>query len=591
MPDAWPAALPALLPLAGALLAAYLPRRAAAACALLAAAAALAAVAFAANRLGFGAAATDWLVGPAPAAPLQVGYRLDALTVFASLAACATALAVFLLRLPSPRGEGEDQLEVWGLTLLAGVLVAVWASDLPLVALGWGIAWGGAMMLAARSPGYPEGAGGALIATGGVVALLITAAALRLAGAPAEGRWVLPWAALTLAGIAALGAFPLQAWSRPGLGGLVQGLVGGALSLSLGPYLLARGLARVPLETAWPAELLLLPASLCFVIGALDALRARQLRRLLAAVALVQAGFVLLGFGVRSPQAVTGALLLALTAGPALAVLAYAGAWIERQQGVYGSPLGAAAELRRAAFLYTGAAIALCGVPAAAGPFVAKWIITTAAVETGWAIFAGLGIVAGGLLTAAIAQAAAAALLGDWRYRGLTDLDGRQTAAAFLALLPVILTGLLPWLPLRGVVEAAAAAATGVSNLHWTLGLAGTGARAGLPVAALTLLLLAAAAVLAIAYVYEGVGDLLGAFLRQGVRPETPRPEDPSERRPTRADLWLDTADSGAWLGALWRAFAGLARGLYGFSHLVGERYYMIAVLLLAILMLFLWRT
>jgi formate hydrogenlyase subunit 3/multisubunit Na+/H+ antiporter MnhD subunit len=585
VPAVLSAFLPALLPLIGAILAAWLPGRAAAACAVAATLAALAGVAVAALRLGGSALVPEpWVAGPIPAASLPLDYHLDTLTVLASVAACGAALATFLLRLWTPPGEGEEQLEVWGLTILGGVLTAVWAGSLPLVALGWGVAWFGAAMLAARAPGYPEGAGGALIATGGVLALMLVAAALRLAAS--RDSWVLPWASLTLAGMAALGAFPFQAWSRSGLGGLVQGHVAGTLSLALGPYLLARGLARIPLETAWPAELLLLAAAICLAVGALDSLRARHFRGLLASTTLVQAGFVLLGFGVRSPQAATGALLLSLTAPPALVVMAYAGAWIERQQGALGPPTGAAAELRRAGFLYAGAALTLAGAPAAAGPFLAKWEIVTAAIESGGAVIAGLGIVAGSLLTAALAQLAAQSLLGDWRYRRLVDLDARQIATGLVLMAPVALSGLLPWLLLRSLAQPAAAIATGMPPAFWAMGIGGNASREGLPIAMAGLALLTLAAALAIGYVYEGVGDLLDAFLRQRRRTAAVW-----TRRPTRANLWLDIADSGAWLAGAWRAIVQLARGVNALSQAAGQRYYLIVIILTAVLMLFLWRT
>src|SRR5262249_58694254 len=140
---------------------------------------------------------------PLPSTPLPLEYRLDPLTILASVAVCGGALAAFVLRLWDRPGEGEAQLEVWGQTILGGVLIAVWAEGLPLVALGWGLAWLVAAMLAARARAYPEGAGGALIATGGVLALALVAAALRLAASRAS--WGLPWASLSLARMSALG--------------------------------------------------------------------------------------------------------------------------------------------------------------------------------------------------------------------------------------------------------------------------------------------------------------------------------------------------------------------------------------------------
>jgi multicomponent Na+:H+ antiporter subunit D len=135
---------------------------------------------------------------------------------------------------------------------------------------------------------------------------------------------------------------------------------------------------------------LLAAAAASVVAGGVLALRATDVRRLLAYSSVSQFGLVALGVGLASPTALAGALVALVGHAVAKGGLFVAAGTFDRSYGVrsVADCAGLARRTPLGAFAVVALAVSLVGLPPTVG-FAGKWLLALGAVETGqWAVAA-----------------------------------------------------------------------------------------------------------------------------------------------------------------------------------------------------------
>lgn len=383
-------------------------------------------------------------------------------------------------------------IEAAALTLVfADGLVLVGVAWLVLVALAW---WAGEI----------NGESAALDRVGLVASLVGPAlwlAIMVFAAVPVSGTRLMdltgqkalpPLACIGLAVAIALagGAMPFLAWvlrraalaAPVGLGALMLAVLPAALYAGLRTYSVAAdqnshwpqiGAAQPPV-TAGIAFAVLGAATIA--IAGILALGRRDVRGLVALLALAQVGWGLVGLGVGQPVSVVGVLALLPAAGLGLAAM-LASALAEdvvtndevEPDASGPAPLGIAARpLALAAWIVGG--LSLIGLPFLPG-FAARHLVTAGMVQTsGLAVpLVGLSWAGDGLLALALLRATAPAL-GAWMERvraggGQAAFSGRDVPGVVLAALALAL-GIAPagFLGAFGMAAAVAVLAPGAAH-------------------------------------------------------------------------------------------------------------------------------
>jgi len=161
---------------------------------------------------------------------------------------------------------------------------------------------------------------------------------------------------------------------------LVFGDAGGAAANLTQPWLPALGMGTIAL-------------------AAVGALAAREMRGLIGYLVIASAGTLLLALGLGRPETVAAALFYLVNSTLVVAVLYLLADRIGAQRGEHGDllapgPFGAERSVLGAAYFF--AAIAVCGLPPLAG-FLGKSLLLAAAIDTGYAAWVWVVVLASGL--------------------------------------------------------------------------------------------------------------------------------------------------------------------------------------------------
>lgn len=490
------AAFAVILPLAAALAAVPMGRRAVH-LAVPVAAAGLAVALMAAGQV-FANGPVEHAIG-GWAAPLGIRLYLDGLSaVFLMMTAVVSAAVAMFSRhmfASPPAGETRAGFAFWPLFFLlwAGLVAAFVSADLfnlyvaielvSLSAVAMVALDGKADTLAAAVRYLLFALAGSLAYLLGV-ALLYSAYGtldihlLKLAAAPPD-RVALVAGALMTAGLMAKTAlFPLHAWLPPAHAGapapasaMLSGLV-----VKASFYLIARLWFDVLPQVA-TAELTQLFGALGgagIVFGSLLALKQQRLKMIIAYSTVAQLGYLFVmfplagGAGEEQPWAATawtGGIFHALAHAPAKAAMFLAAGLMmqavghDRLDGL----VGIARNLPMAAFAFGLAAVSLMGLPPSGG-FTAKYLLLTAALASGqwWWVAV---MIAGGLLACAYLFRVLNRFLGEPEKRPeLVPVPRRHQFVALVLAGASILLGLLSYAPYDLLqIGRAAAAAEGLS--------------------------------------------------------------------------------------------------------------------------------
>jgi multicomponent Na+:H+ antiporter subunit D len=363
------------------------------------------------------------------------------------------------------------------LAVAGGWTGALMARDLISMAVAIETAWLAAIGLVALSAERDRGAlNGALrmLASGGAAAALLLLGVAMIARAVGSIDLVaLPIAQLSMPDLAGAGVVlivlalalkagvaPLHAWNAAALGRAGgHALLGvGVLSVLGGLCVLARFTAyaiTAPQIGAGVSAALGALGAASVVIGALQAMGARTLPRMIGYAGASQAGCILISIALGSPAGFAAALVQLFALAAALLAL-YGGAAAGRIQALSMlDGLGQRAPLASAAML--AGALSLMGAPLTLG-FLGRWTLVEAGVGAGWWWAAGLVIVAsfaavfyGGRLIERMYFRRAGAVFegetGGWRF---------ALAPALMAATIGIAMGLAPGALLRLAANAAA---------------------------------------------------------------------------------------------------------------------------------------
>lgn len=351
------------------------------------------------------------------------------------------------------------------LTLLGGCMAAVFLADslvlfyiawesvlVPMFLLigGWGSAGG---RRAATKFLVFTFAGGAVLLAGVILALVSggsdSISAVSSSGGAGAGGTLLFWL-LALGFLVKVPAVPLHTWlpdahtEAPTAGSIV---LAGVL-LKMGGY----GLIRVALPFA-PAGFAAAQPVLAglgivgIVWGAATALVQTDLKRLVAYSSVAHMGFVILAVSTASAAALGAAVLTMFSHGLVAGLLFFlVGAVYEhthtRELSAYGG-LGGLAPRWAVAFVF--ACLASAGLPGLSGfPGEYVTLVESFGPWSWWVAVAALGVV---LAAAYNLRAVRETVQGPAeRVQSVPDLDGRQSLAAGLVALGIVVVGVAPWL-------------------------------------------------------------------------------------------------------------------------------------------------
>ena len=312
---------------------------------------------------------------------------------------------------------------------------------------------------------------GAALLYGAAGTLDIPGLAARLRPGPAV------WAALVLMTVGLMlktALFPLHMWLPPAHAGAppAASAMLSALVVKASFFLIVRLWFDVmpPLPSPLPAQLLGTLGAMAILFGSVLALRQARLKLLVAYSTIAQIGYLFLVLpivaGLPAAQAAgsgawTGGMLQLAAHALAKAAMFMAAGLVARALGhdrieAFGG-LGRALPLTVLAFALGG--LTLMGLPPSGG-FVAKWLLSTAAVAGGqW--WWGLVILAGGLLTGCyLFRVLAPALAGDAPPL-MAPVARRQELAVLALAVASVLLGFLPLGALQLVAIGRVAAGSG----------------------------------------------------------------------------------------------------------------------------------
>lgn len=456
-----------------------------------------AAVAMAVPRLGWVAAVLAGLIAAAlavdlmvrtlfaqtPPAVAQEGIVLsaDGLGVFA-VALITTTTALIALASATLFDDFSPRVAPFALALTlcvaAGWIGALFAPGFLELVIGAEVAWLASVGLTAlsdeRQRGASNGAMRMLMVGGAGAALAIFGAALATRAIGAQGFATIADERIAAPNLAALGLAllfvalaskaaiaPLHFWAGPAFGrgsrlsALVTGAIGVIGALAVIVRLAAIVSAAPDLGLGIAGVLAVLGAATA-VIGSVQAIGARDLRRLAAYAAASQGGCILLGVAIGSPAELAASLiqLLALAA----AMIALLGGATAVRDGSLKVLDGLARRAPLASAAITAGSLSLIGAPLTIG-FLGRWRMIEAGVAADWWWATG----------AVLAASLAAVIYGGrlieriyFRHATVQTADAERSwrrvliAPALIFAMGVIIIGINPELVLRAAASASA---------------------------------------------------------------------------------------------------------------------------------------
>jgi multicomponent Na+:H+ antiporter subunit D len=387
----------------------------------------------------------SYVVGGIPAA-FGIGLLADRLSAALALLVAVGALGAFL----SDRATHDGPYGSLWLLLVAGLTGVVVTADLFNLYVFLEISGLAAYALVAHARGtdaalaalkyllagtvgatlYLLGVGYAFVATG-TLAMADLAPALAAAGH--DSTLVVASFALLAVGLGVkLALFPLHTW-KPDAYSAAPPAVAAALA-ALGSTVAAYALVRVTYGVFGAAffeavptvrTVLLAAAAASVVAGGVLALRATDVRRLLAYSSVSQFGLVALGVGLASPTALAGALVALVGHAVAKGGLFVAAGSFDRTYGVrsVADYAGLARRTPLGAFSVAALAVSLVGLPPTVG-FAGKWLLALGAVETGQWVVAAVVVLSTLLSLAYAGRLVERLYLGESGAEGTVAADG-----------------------------------------------------------------------------------------------------------------------------------------------------------------------
>ncbi len=182
--------------------------------------------------------------------------------------------------------------------------------------------------------------------------------------------------------------FPLHTWIPEAMNAPtpVSALLHSACYVKAGVYLVARLYSISPWRPEWNTVLLVL-GCLTMLVGALFALTQTDLKRLLAFSTISQLGYILTGLSLGTPAGIAAGLYYCLSHGLFKGTLFLCAGAVQHETGTRDMRLlgGLARRMPGTHRIWLIAAAAIIGVPLTNG-FVAKWLLYSAALDSGQAI-------------------------------------------------------------------------------------------------------------------------------------------------------------------------------------------------------------
>ena len=345
-------------------------------------------------------------------APFGVAFKIDGLGAYALAVTSVIAALAMIAALGALRADIDRQRQplaiafvLAALTAANGLIVAadffvlfafllwLWLALAALIALGMesdrraGPAAFDTLMLGAASAVlFAFGAGFVFLATG-AVDLDIAAGVLNAAEharSAAAGLALMGLAAIVLAGLAPLNGWALGAFAR---GPAFVSLALGAVTALVGAVLAGRLIAFAASAAAPGLSLgvnmaMSVLGCVSVIAGSVQAMAARDFRRMIVNIAAVQAGCVLIGFSAASGAGIAGGLFHLANEAAALLVLFCAAAALSAGRGAVSLDV-LDGLFRRAPFLSVVIAVtllSLIGAPMTAG-FLSRWSLLQATLE------------------------------------------------------------------------------------------------------------------------------------------------------------------------------------------------------------------
>jgi multicomponent Na+:H+ antiporter subunit D len=414
-----------------------------------------------------------------------VALRIDGVSLFGAAALCAASVLVaiaagaFIAETPSRTGPYVMALL---LCVVAGWCGALFASDALGMFAGAEIAWLASVAIVALSSerGALNGALRMLIAGGVASALFLIGAALLWRALGSTDLFHLSAAVIRMPGLAAIGvglmlaalavkaaAAPLNFWLGAAIGRAsgVAVLALGVLGLIGCVFVIVRFAAHAAPAPALGGGVSAVLAALgaaSVVIGSVQAVGARNLRRLAAYACVAQCGVALLCAALGSPAGFAAALVQAFATLAAILALFMGGAIGVGNARSLDALDGMGRRAPLAGVAITASAISLMGAPLTLG-FLGRWRLVEAGVGAGWWWAAGAvivtslaGVFYGGRLIERLYFRRAVAThetgVGAWGFAG---------APAMICAIVAICIGFAPGLLLRAADAATAFVAGG----------------------------------------------------------------------------------------------------------------------------------
>lgn len=406
---------------------------------------------------------------------IPLRYHVDGLSLVFVLMATGigTAILLYCIGYMAEERDGATRFYALMLTFMAGLVNLVCSADLLLAYLSWEVIGLCSYFLVGfwyRDPAASEGARKVLVMThlpgyGLLTAVLIlfsqtgtflwTDPAIRPAFT--GGLFVLVLAAAMAKSV----MFPLHTWIPEAMQAPtpVSALLHSACYVKAGVYLVARMYSLAPWPSAWNSLVVSL-ACATMLVGALFAVIQTDLKRLLAFSTISQLGYILAGLGLGTGAGMAAGLFYCLSHGLFKGTLFLCAGVVQHATGTRDLRRlgGLATRLPHTARLWLVASAAIIGVPLSNG-FVAKWLLFTAALETGQIAVVLVGWLASVFSSFYILKATVGVFYGetpDWlRDRPIHEatLPMRVGMAGLAA--PCVLFGIAPQFAVEWVVAPA----------------------------------------------------------------------------------------------------------------------------------------
>ena len=402
-------------------------------------------------------------------------YQVDGLSLVFVLMATGigSAILLYCVRYMAGEREGATRFYALMLTFMAGLVNLVCSADLLLAYLSWEVIGLCSYFLVGfwyRDPAASEGARKVLVMTH-LPGYALLAAILLLHGRTGSFLWTDPairqaftgeiFLLVLVAAMAKSVLFPLHTWIPEAMQAPtpVSALLHSACYVKAGVYLVARTYSLAPWSAVWSDAVVAL-GCVTMLVGALFALIQVDLKRLLAFSTISQLGFILTGLGLGTGLGVAAGIFYCLSHGLFKATLFLCAGVVQHATGTRDLTRlgGLATRLPGTTHLWLVAAAAIIGVPLTNG-FVAKWLLFTAALDSGRALVVLIAWLASVFSSFYILKATVSVFYGElpaWlRERQIAEAAPSMQAGMGILAALCVLVGIAPQLLVDWVVAPA----------------------------------------------------------------------------------------------------------------------------------------